>query len=120
MHLVSGTESQRFRTGWESVDVATMSFTGPKLSGAHISIWNVDTGRCCETIEGYGDADAIAASLNRLRVVVRGSEVAVHDPGSGRDVAWFPLAPRIIKMSPASLVWAASNGAQLRLLRLER
>jgi WD40 repeat protein len=118
-HLVSGAESQRFRSGIESVDVVLMNVLGPTLSESHIKIWHVESGRCLETVDGYGDVDAVAASLNELRAIVRGSETVVQHPLTSRDVAWFPCTPRFIRVHSESMTMVVALGGQLRILRLE-
>jgi hypothetical protein len=119
-HLISGTGSQSFRTGNEAFDLALMGFGGPRLAGARMMIWDVESGQCCETIDGYGDTGAIAAASGGWRGIVRGSELVIQKAESGREIAWFPAAPRIIKAHPSLAIWAGAIGSQLLMLRLEQ
>jgi WD40 repeat protein len=117
-HLVSGSESQPFRTGNEVFDLTVMSFLGPGLEASRMMIWDVGSGQCCKSIEGYGDTNAVAMESRGWRAIVRGTELVIQEVETGREVAWFPAVPRIIRAHPMSATWAAAVGSRHWIWRL--
>jgi len=117
-HLVSGSESQPFRTGIEDFDLAVMSVSGPRLAESRMVIWDVGSGQCCESIEGYGDTNAVAMESRGWRAIIRGTELVIQEIETGREVAWFPAAPRIIRAHPLSATWAGAVGSRHWIWRL--
>ncbi len=115
--LISGTEAQ-FRTGVEGLDLVMMNMFAPSTAESRITFWDLGSAKCCESIEGYGDTTAFASSAARCRAVVRGGELVIQEVENGREVAWFPAAPRIVRTHPSCATWAGAVGSRLWIWRL--
>jgi len=118
-YLVAGNEPSGFETGIKGIDLIHMRLHDAKPQDTRVTVWDLDTGTCVETTDGYGDTLGIALALKRHRAIVHGSELAIIEPNGDRDIAWFPAAPRIVRTHPTAPIWAGALGNRLWIWHLE-
>ncbi len=87
-----------------------------------VSIWDVQSGECFESIVGCGDAGAIAAGELKypLCAIVRGAECVVERAIDSQPIAWFPADLQMVVTHPSDRISAGYVGNHLFILTSER
>jgi WD40 repeat protein len=84
-------------------------------------VWDVQSGRCLETIQGAGDVYSIAGEprSSPLRILARALETVIERVHDGKPVAWFPIRLEHICTHPSGITWAGALRNHLCLVTLQ-
>jgi hypothetical protein len=83
-------------------------------------VWEVGSGVCISILTAPTATDKNAIEPGgRWRAVCRGLETVIEEARSGREVAWFGEALRLITKHPTEPLWLAATIGQVVLIRLE-
>lgn len=89
-----------------------------RVGGGKVHICAVDSGECVRTLDGWGNARAIANSLP-YRATLHADGIEIESVASGRSIGWWPdqfINPAI---HPSGRIWASDVGNYLCLFALE-
>jgi WD40 repeat protein len=85
-----------------------------------VRLWDVETGRCVETLENDRQASSLAlAPRPAVGVTVSGLDTVFEIPENGTAQVWYPARLQGVIVHPGRRLYAGVVGEQIFLLVLE-
>ena len=118
-------EVRCFEGHQDEVDLLMFSQDGGRIisqsSNFETRIWDVETSRCLEVINGQTDINALAAGsiLQPYRVIAQDGETIIYLADTGDTVGWWPDALSSLAAHQSGLVWIGASGKYITLIKFE-